>query len=173
MSKRPQSVAELPQAQESRAVAEMLKPGDRLSRISQLVVVDTMLGGSPEGPVLKYHMRNEHGFEYWIDGKIIESEMYSADHTQGDVQKVSQTSIALRLMSSRDAIFKVCFTKKDGSERILRGKYISHDPVFGSSRVVDLDLVNPPNSPENDCIRQVRHDQIKWLNLRGVRYEVK
>jgi hypothetical protein len=90
----------------------------------------------------------------------------SADQVVAE-EKVSMTRAAQVLVHSRGMLFTVAFTKKDGSERTLRGKLIATEHLLGRSTVADLD------QPEDDQVRQVDHRTILWIVFGGIKYIVK
>jgi hypothetical protein len=50
------------------------------------------------------------------------------------------TRIAEILITSPNRPLTVCFTKKDGTERVLRGRWIAQEALMGRSFVEDLDI---------------------------------
>lgn len=83
-------------------------------------------------------------------------------------EKVSQTKAAEMLISSIRRPLTVCFEKKDGTERMMRCRFVAQEPVMGRSMVEDLDKMDV-----KDRLRQVDHRTIKFLIVDGVKYSVK
>lgn len=104
-----------------------------------------------------------------VDGKALIANSVSADQYSEEV-KLSKTKICEILVSSYNRPFTVCFTKQDGSERVLRGRLIAPEPIFGRSRVEDLDL---EKTDKEDRMRLVTHLTVRWLVVDGVKYTVK
>ncbi len=84
----------------------------------------------------------------------------------GTPQKVTMTKAAEILSTSYNTPFTVCFTKQDNTERILRGRLVSTEPMFGRSQCEDLDVTG-------HRLRLVDHRTIKWIIVNGEKYEVK
>ena len=101
-----------------------------------------------------------------IKGTEIISSALSADQFY-ETQKCNMTQAADILIHSGRLPFTVCFDKKDGEERTLRGRFLSQDPHMGRSNVEDLDIAS------GHRIRQVDHRTIHWIVFEGVKYEVK
>lgn len=103
---------------------------------------------------------------FGVDGKDLVTGALSADQFHETIQ-VSMTEAANILVESPNTPLTVCFIKKDGTDRILRGRFLAEEPRLGYSWCEDLE------KPEGDRVREVNHREIKWLIVRGVRYEVK
>jgi hypothetical protein len=100
--------------------------------------------------------------------------MLSADQ-YAETVKLSRTEIVKILMSSWNRPFTVTFRKQDkdgavgkGEVRRLRGRLIEPDPIFGRSKVEDLDVEDPKKR-----FRLVTHLAIDELIVDGVRYIAK
>lgn len=104
--------------------------------------------------------------EFEVRGKSLITGCTSADQYHEEVQ-VSASKAAEILTTSYNLPLTVCFTKKDGSQRTLRGKLLGEEPHMGYSWVEDLER------PENDRVREVNHREIRWLVVNGVKYQVK
>lgn len=74
------------------------------------------------------------------------------------------------LCDSPNRPLTVCFIKKDGSERVLRGKWIGQEKMMGRSFCEDLDITK---TDKEDGMREVDHRSIQWLVVDGVRYVLK
>lgn len=99
-----------------------------------------------------------------VNGKELIESAASADYFQ-EVRKVNATAIATRLVNSVNRPFTVCFVKADGSERILRGRLVSAEPLMGRSMCEDLDLQG-----EKDTLRLVDHRTLQWLIVDGIKF---
>jgi hypothetical protein len=108
------------------------------------------------------------GQEIQVRGRELIENSYSADQYVEE-EKVSMTKCAEILISSPNRPLTVCFEKKDGTERVLRGRFIKHEALLGRSMVEDLDV---KKTDKEDGLRQVDHRTIKWLVVDGVRYTV-
>jgi hypothetical protein len=82
-------------------------------------------------------------------------------------QKVTMTRAAEILSTSFNTPFTVAFTKQDGTERVLRGRLLSTEPLLGRSNCEDLDIAS------GHRLRLVDHRTIKWIIVGGEKYEVK
>jgi hypothetical protein len=101
-----------------------------------------------------------------VRGKTLVENSFSADQFS-ETEKVTKTAAAELLVNSFNRPFKVCYTKQDGEERVLRGRLIQPEPLLGRSMVEDLD------ADKKNRVRQVDHRTIQWLIVEGVKYEVK
>ncbi len=117
------------------------------------------------------------------DGKSMEWErrgielirpMLSADQ-YAETVKLPRSEIVRLLMESWNRPFTVVFVKQDkdgtvgkGERRTLRGRLVEPDPIFGRSRVEDLDIEDPKKR-----LRLVTHLTVEELIVDGVRYVVK
>lgn len=104
--------------------------------------------------------------EFEVRGKELIERGYSADQFEEEV-KITKTKAAEILISSHNRPLTVCFEKSDGSERVLRGRLVTPEPLLGRSMCEDLDIV------EKDRLRLVDHRTIKWIIVEGTRYNVK
>jgi len=82
-------------------------------------------------------------------------------------KKVNKTEAAEILIASHNRPFTVCFTKADGSQRVLRGRLLRHEPLMGRSYVEDLEIKS------GHPLRQVDHRNIVYLIVNGIKYTVK
>lgn len=103
-----------------------------------------------------------------VRGANLVSSGSSADFV-AEERKVSRTDVADALVSSAGKPFTVCFIKKDGEERILKGRFIRQDRLMGRSLVEDMQR----SAEDSDPIRQVCHRTLQWLICDGVKYIVK
>uniref|UniRef100_B8HYX3 Uncharacterized protein n=1 Tax=Cyanothece sp. (strain PCC 7425 / ATCC 29141) TaxID=395961 RepID=B8HYX3_CYAP4 len=104
--------------------------------------------------------------DFSIEGEELITNAHSADQYTEE-EKVSKTKAAEILITSVNRPFTVCFKKKDGSERILRGRLVEPEPLLGRSHVEDLDI------KDGDRLRQVDHRTLIYLIVDGVKYIVK
>lgn len=103
---------------------------------------------------------------FQVDGAGLVVGGLSADQFHETVM-VSMTEAAQTLSESYNTPLTVCFTKQNGEERVLRGRFLGVEPLLGYSWVEDLD------KPDGDRVREVNHRTVKWLIVRGVKYQVK
>jgi hypothetical protein len=80
---------------------------------------------------------------------------------------VTMTRAAEILITSFNRPLTVRFVKKQGGERVLRGRLLRPEPLLGRSYVEDLDAKG------DSRIRLVDHRTIKCLIVDGVKYTVK
>ena len=109
-----------------------------------------------------------------LDGNLMNFEVrgseliergFSADQFEEEV-KVSKTHAAEILVSSLNRPLTVAFEKADGTERILRGRLVTPEPLLGRSMCEDLDITS------KDRLRLVDHRTIRWIVVEGVKYVV-
>jgi hypothetical protein len=91
---------------------------------------------------------------------------FSADQFQEEVQ-TTKTRAAEILISSHNRPLTVCFEKSDGSERVLRGKLVTPEPLLGRSMMEDFDIKT------GNRLRLVDHRTIRYLIVEGTKYSVK
>ena len=100
-----------------------------------------------------------------VEGRQLVETSLSADF-YGEEEKVTKTRAAELLVTSHARPFTVCFEKSDGTERVLRGRLVTPEPLLGRSKVEDLEK-------PKDRMRLVDHRTIRWLIVDGVKYTVK
>jgi hypothetical protein len=103
--------------------------------------------------------------EFVVRGARLIASSFSADQYHEE-QRVSMTRAAEILVSSFNRPLTVCFIKKRGDERLLRGRLLQPEPLLGRSHVLDLDVSG------KNRIRLVDHRTIKYLIVDGVKYTV-
>lgn len=104
-----------------------------------------------------------------IRGKDLIQNSLSADFYEKE-EKATMTRLLEVLCSSPNRPLTVCFIKKDGSERKLRGKWLAEVPKMGRSFCEDLDV---KKTDKEDGIREVDHRTIQYLIVDGVKYVLK
>ena len=111
--------------------------------------------------------------DFDVFGRTLMEGMISADYF-AEERVMSRTDVCEQLVhkSGKDP-FTVVFDKEDGTERTLRGRFVSEDRFFGRSNVIDLDIPLDPNPKWDNRMRQVTHLNVKSLILRGIKYVVK
>lgn len=107
--------------------------------------------------------------EFKVHGKELIESCLSADFFAKE-EKVTMTKIAEILISSPNRPLTVSFKKKDGSERLLRGRWIAQEALMGRSFVEDLDI---PKNDKKGRMREVDHRNIIFLIVDGVKYTLK
>ena len=107
-----------------------------------------------------------NGLNFKISGDDLQQECLSADKF-GEVQKVSRTELAEKLVSSHGRPFTAEFEKANGKERKLRGRILSSENVFGRSTAEDFD------KPEDDRIRLVDHRTLSSLIVDNIKFVLK
>lgn len=105
-----------------------------------------------------------------VIGAELVSGALSADQYAEEV-KVTKTRAAEILTSSHNRPLTVIFIKQDGSERKLRGRLVSTEPLLGRSYCEDLDL--PREERKGSRLRLVDHRTIASLIVDGTKYVVK
>ncbi len=140
--------------------ATKVKPNDLMAFVYWVKINSVTANGD-----LAKVTNTEDGQIINFQGKALIENGFSADQYHEE-QKVTKTKIAEMLISSFNRPFTVKFTKQDGTERTLRGKFLSAEHLLGRSNVIDLD------STEKNALRQVDHRTISSLILEGVRYYV-
>lgn len=138
-----------------------MKAGDVVSNVEFLKVVAARQDS--------IDVENLHtGLVSRINGDKLIEELKSADDYK-TTKKVTKTALAEQLMASYNVALTVCFDKSNGTERVLRGRLMSHEPLMGRSYCEDFDIAGTPK----DRLRQVDHRTLKWLVVNGTKYEVK
>lgn len=106
------------------------------------------------------------GTNFQIIGKELQESCMSADKS-GEVQKVSKTELAEKLVESYGRPFTVVFEKADGEVRTLRGRLLSSESILGRSIVEDLD------QPDGKRIRLVDHRTLSSLVIDNIKFVLK
>ncbi len=104
--------------------------------------------------------------KFTIRGKELLDTLRSASNFE-KTEKITLTKAAEIVSSSFNTPMTVCFTKQDGSERVMVCRLLSTEPLLGRSHVDDLEI------QESHRLRQVDHRTIKWAVVNGVKYVVK
>jgi len=104
--------------------------------------------------------------EFFIEGADLLGAMVSTDQFQEEVT-IALTDVIALMVNAGEKPFTVCFVKKDGSERTLRGVVTRVEGLLGRSTVIDLEVTR--GTP----LRQVDHRTVTWLVLDGVKYKVR
>jgi hypothetical protein len=104
--------------------------------------------------------------KFVVRGKELLDTLRSASNFQ-KTEKVTLTKAAEIVSSSFNTPMTVCFTKQDGTERVMVCRLLSTEPLLGRSHVDDLEIT------EKHKLRQVDHRTIKWAVINGVKYQVK
>ena len=99
----------------------------------------------------------------------------SADQYQEEVL-LSRTAVIRILLAQFHRPITVAWVKKDGSDRVLRGRLVDvEDANTGYSSAEDLDLPSTPTTPGGRParLRQIDHRTLKYVIANGVKYTVK
>jgi hypothetical protein len=106
------------------------------------------------------------GVKFNVNGNKMIDESLNADQFD-EVEKVTKTQLAEKLIQSINAPITVVFTKQSGQKRTMRGRLVSSEDVLGRSYVEDLDV------KDDNRLRQVDHRTLESLIVRGVKYVLK
>jgi hypothetical protein len=141
-----------------------IRVGDLMAVVQYAAVVHVADGGCRLG------LRDvDTGVAWERYGDVLVERMQSADR-YAEVIPTNQSNVIDVLVASFNRPLAVAWVKKDGEERILRGRFIGEEPRRGYSWCEDLDI---PADDKRGRLRQVDHRTILWLQVGGVRYEVK
>ena len=154
-----------------KTVPSQVKSGDLMAFV-HYVKVDSVYNNGSELVVTDL---NNNKKEIRITGDELISNALSADQYHETI-KVSKSDAIDVLLSAYNRPLKISFQKKDGTERIMRCRFIqevekfgrSMVEKFGRSMVENLDIVG-----DEERIREVDHRELNWIILEGVRFEVK
>jgi hypothetical protein len=138
------------------------KEGDILSRLSYVKVK------SVNGSI--YQFENEDGTSWNIARDIAEEECISSSLFEKEVL-LPKTKLAQILTTTGDKAFTVCYTKADGSERVLVGHRLESNNLLGYSMVVDLTIAKEGDGKNR--IRTVNHNTLKYLIFNNTKYILK
>lgn len=139
-----------------------IKVGELLAVISYVKVTDVV---RPGHEIMVKDV--ETGGEYAIKGAPLIERCSSADQFT-DTKKLTKTELAEKLTTSYNRPLTVVFEKADGSERTLRGKFLSHEQLLGRSYLEDMDLDKNANNS-----RLTDHRTLRSLIVDGVKYLLK
>jgi hypothetical protein len=138
-----------------------LKEGEQVS-FQQYLTVDSV---NPTDNSI--NVTDGAGKQLLIRGKeLIEGSFYSNSQFS-ETEKGGKNKLAEVLKDAKDVIFTVCFTKKNGDERILVGRLVGSEPNLGRTKVVDLNI--DPNDPTRG-IRLIDNREIKWVVINQTKY---
>ena len=138
---------------------KQLQAGERVSMTDYFTVKEVR----PNAVVVT----DSEGSDITFHGKDLVENKFVSNSQYGKTIKCGKHELVEKLNNSRDRIFTVCFTKKDGSERILTGHLESIEPHLGRTNVIDLEV---PANDRTQGRRQVDNRTIKWLVLDNTRY---
>lgn len=110
-------------------------------------------------------VKGAHGLPFHVTGNDLITHAVSADWYE-ETRPVTRTAMADALLGIKDHVFKVVFTKADGSKRTLRGLLLSSETNQGYANVLDLD-----KGP--DVFRKVDLRTIEELVYDGTKYVLK
>jgi hypothetical protein len=142
-----------------------VKPNDLMAIIYYVKV--GLVDKNHQGMVVKDISRGLS--EIRVNGSELISSSLSADFFEKEV-KATMTDLLEIFTTSPNRPLTVCFLKKDGSERVLRGRWLSEVPKRGYSYCEDMDVVK---TDKEKGIREVDHRNIQWLVVDGVKYVLK
>jgi hypothetical protein len=108
-----------------------------------------------------------NGFQQTIDENIVYKSLHSTSDHFIKMIKINTHEAVETLLKNSDMIFTASFVKSDGTERLIRGRYLYIDQVMGRLVVEDLDLAHT-----NNCIRQIDCRTIKYLIINNTKYEI-
>lgn len=105
--------------------------------------------------------------QFQLEGADLIARCLSADYYEQEAE-VSRTELIRLLVGSAGAPITVEFVKKDGSPRILRGRWIKEESGTGYSYCDDLEV-----QLGEVRLREVDHRTLKALIVNGTRYTVR
>lgn len=108
---------------------------------------------------------NSAGVDITINGTEMIESKFNSNSQYTETVKAGKNALAEILQTAGDKIFTVCFEKKDGSERVLTGHFISSEPNLGRTKVIDLEI---PIGQHN--FRQIDNRTIKWIVTDQTKY---
>ena len=115
------------------------------------------------------HCRDVHtGLEFTVVGDSLINRTNNTDEVK-ETKKVTMTNLAEILVGAGDKVFTATFIKKDGTERILKGRLIKPEPLMGRSMVEDFEDVKEGKP----TIKQVDHRTLQSIIIGGVEWKLK
>jgi hypothetical protein len=139
-----------------------IKPGELMACVYYVKVKKVNDGGAS---LQVQDLDGDQG-EFVVRGAKLIGGSFSADQYQEE-EKVTMTRAAEILIASYNRPLTVCFLKKRGEQRLLRGRLLQPEPLLGRSHVEDLDVSG------KNRIRLVDHRTIRFLIVDGVKYTVR
>jgi len=103
--------------------------------------------------------------KFEIKGRPLIDAAFSAD-AYSVTEQVTRTKIAEKLVNSPNRPLTVKFKKQDGTERTIRGRFLSSEHILGRSYIEDMDL-------DKERTRLVDHRTISELIVDNVKYVAK
>lgn len=144
-----------------------IRKGDLMALLNFVTVQAVLPASRQTGGVPVLQVKSvDTGLEFDVTGTEVAEQMFSADRFTRE-EKKTKTELAEILQASYNIPFTVVFEKADKTERTLRGRLISPEPLMGRSNVADLDVTS--GSP----LRQVDHRTLKSIVVGGVKYTLK
>lgn len=148
-----------------------------ITHFVRVELVVPCIASHPDQGVAEINVRNLGAgpSSFLVQGGDLIRSMASADLFEAE-ERVTKTRAAELLVTAYNRPFTVCFSKRDGSEHVLRGRLVQPEPLLGRSMCEDLDIdleeSAAPVGKRPSRLRLVDHRTIKWLVLDGVRYNV-
>lgn len=138
--------------------------GSYFSRTSYGVIKEELNYGS-------LHVCNEDGFSWSISREVFEEEMTGTNFSE--CKKVGKEELARICMEDLNSsyILEACFTKRDGSKRVLTGYKVGKRNYLGQMSVVDLE--KKMSSEKDTGIRTIDLNKLLYIVFNGVKYEKK
>lgn len=98
--------------------------------------------------------------QYTVRGQEL-IDTHESAYNYGTINYVNVSELVRTFLTCADGrVFTVGFIKVDGAFRVLRGKYVAEEPLFGRTKVVDFDA--------NNEIRLVDHRTLQFVVCNGV-----
>lgn len=146
---------------------DLLEKGEIVMRRSYLIIRDKDRNA--------IEVTSPQGVSWSINGRdIIETEISPTRQFVETIELPISKLAAVFANIPYGDIFQVCFTKKDGTERVLVGYRTNTEEAvtyLGLSQVVDLEVVFA--TPEKRAIRNIYHEKLLWLNYNSIHYSLK
>lgn len=146
-----------------------IKIGDILAFIDYTKVTSVLNGGRDlqvQSLATKISGYAVHGLE------LVETALTADQFTKEE--KLPKTKLTEVLQNAGHRPFTVVFTKADGTERTLRGRWLSNEfSNQGYTLVEDLDVPEDKTAKRSNRIRQVDNREIKSIIIGGTKYSLK
>ena len=109
------------------------------------------------------------GLEFSVQGESLIHRTHNTFEFN-ETKKVTMTNLAEILVGAGDKVFTATFIKKDGTERVLKGRLIKPEPLMGRSMVEDFEEKDKNGKP---AVKQIDHRTLQSIVIGRTRYELK